>query len=502
MNNPPPDSDLHDSSTRYERIAVIIPALNAEETIGRQIAAVLADRDERTELVLVDNGSTDSTGLVMRTATAGHERVTIVHEPRRGVNCARNAGIAITDAPIILLCDADDEIEPGWIDALASALGSADLVGGMFRHVSPAGEVVSEEPEFPHSYLGFGWGFPYAFGGCCGMRRTAWQQLGGFDPKMSGGGDEVDFFIRAQINGATFTWSEDAVIRYTQRDDPQKHAEHRTREGWRNLCRTYWYGRFRGWPREGGLWVDFAKSTALLPLAPFSTHWRSVIRWRMARRWGRLVGTVIFLPQEFRQRNVGVRTRPQRFGPTFRFRRDWRRINRIDGWLSRVEAAVLYAAASRVAVGQAIVEIGSWKGRSTTALALGCRRQRAVVAVDPHTGGRSYVESNLPVDSLVHFQRTIADLSLDNVTAVVARSHEAAQTYNGAPIGLLFIDGWHSTDAVLDDYRSWAPHLAEGATIVFDDRTHPEVLSAILELRPMLPRTMLEIGKMSIFTND
>ena len=84
---------------------------------------------------------------------------------------------------------------------------------------------------------------------------------------------------------------------------------------------------------------------------------------------------------------------------------------------------------------------------------------------------------------------------------IVARSHDAARTYSGAPIGLLFIDGWHSTEAVLDDYQSWAPHLAEDATIVFDDHTHPDVLQAILELRPILPKRMLEIGKMSVFTS-
>jgi len=483
-----------------ERIAVVIPALNAAATIGRQIAAVLADRDERVELVLVNNGSTDETLEVMHTATAGHDRITIVTEPRRGVNLARNAGISATDAPIVLLCDADDEIEPGWIDALATALENFDLAGGALRRVSHDGQIVSDA-ELPDTQDRFGWGLGFGWGCSFGLRHDTWERVGGFDPSMSGGGDESDLFFRAQIDGATFTRSENAVVRYTLRKDPAKHNRRRHDEGWRLGSRCYWYGRLRGWPRYSFFFTDVVKSALLLPLAPFSTHWRSVIHWRLMRRWGRLTGTILYLPGELRRRIGDSLPRPSRFRPTLRFRREWRHIKKIDGWLSRIDAAALHAAASRVADGQAIVEIGSWKGRSTAALALGSRRRRKVFAVDPHTGGRSFVEANLPVDSLVHFEHTIQKLKLTNVEAVIERSHDAANAYSGPPIGLLFIDGWHSTDAVLDDYRSWAPHLAENATVVFDDRIHPEVLTAILELRPLLPRRMFEIGKMSIFTN-
>jgi predicted O-methyltransferase YrrM len=219
------------------------------------------------------------------------------------------------------------------------------------------------------------------------------------------------------------------------------------------------------------------------------------------RRWGRLTGAIAYLPGELRRRVGDKRPRPSRFTPTTRFRRDWRHINRIGGWLSREGAAALHAAASRVTNDEAIVKIGNRHGRSTAALALGCLRKRTIYAVDPHTGGRSYVEASTTADSLVHSQHTVSNLKIDNVLTVVALNHDAATTYSGPRIGLLFIDGWHSTEAVLDDYASWAPYLAPGATIIFDDRRLPEVRTAILQLRPQLPRRMLEIGKLSIFTD-
>lgn len=483
-----------------EQIAVVIPALNAADTIGAQIAAVLADRDARVELVLVNNGSTDETLEVMHALTSGHDRITIVTEPRRGVNRARNAGIEATEATIVLLCDADDEIEPGWIAALAKTLENFDLAGGALRHISHDGQIV-RDAALPDTQDRFGWGLGFGWGCSCGLRREIWERVGGFDPSMSGAGDESDLFFRAQIDGATFTWCEEAVVRYTLRENPNEHNRRRHDEGWRFGTRSYWHGRLRGWPRYSFFFTDVVKSALLLPLAPFSAHWRSVIHWRLMRRWGRFMGTILYLPGELRQRIGNKQSKPSRFLPTLRFRREWHRIKKIEGWLTRVDAAALHATASRVPEGQAIVEIGSWKGRSTSTLALGCRRQRKVFAVDPHTGGRSYVEANLPVDSLMHFERTIENLNLTNVEAVVARSHDAAISYSGPPIGLLFIDGWHSTEAVLDDYRSWEPHLAENATVVFDDRTHPEVLTAILELRPSLPKRMFEIGKLSVFTD-
>lgn len=55
------------------------------------------------------------------------------------------------------------------------------------------------------------------------------------------------------------------------------------------------------------------------------------------------------------------------------------------------------------------------------------------------------------------------------------KSVDAAAIYDGPAIGLLFIDGWHSTEAVEEDVHSWLPYLAPQRTIVFDDWERPEV---------------------------
>lgn len=182
----------------------------------------------------------------------------------------------------------------------------------------------------------------------------------------------------------------------------------------------------------------------------------------------------------------------------------WPQVDAIPGWLTRVEAVVLYHFA-RFGPGLGdIVEIGSYQGRSTVCLASGAldRGEGIVHAVDPHTGDRGQL-AQLGIDSLntaPTFLRNLVQLDiLRAVRPVCKPSVEAAALYAGDPIRLLFIDGWHSHEAVIEDFVSWQPFLAKAAVVIFDDfGTSPEVQSGILELRRLgrLPRHAFAFGKM------
>jgi hypothetical protein len=152
----------------------------------------------------------------------------------------------------------------------------------------------------------------------------------------------------------------------------------------------------------------------------------------------------------------------------------------------------------------AIVEIGSYCGRSTSALALGAScRPHAVYAVDPHTGCRSQVEAGLTVDTFETFIGNMRRLGLaDAVIPVRARSHEAACEYNGPPIGFLFVDGWHSADAVIDDVTSWMPRAARNVIVVFDEFARPDIAAGIAEVTHLLPQRLGFVGKDLVFGPD
>jgi predicted O-methyltransferase YrrM len=138
----------------------------------------------------------------------------------------------------------------------------------------------------------------------------------------------------------------------------------------------------------------------------------------------------------------------------------------IEGWLSDAQGRFLRDAAASTTGRGAIVEIGSWKGRSTAWLALGARSVgRRLYAIDPHTGSKedpaAYTLQEF-LDNLAH--AGVADV----VDPLVMTSSEAARVVQG-PVELLFIDGDHSPGAVLHDVELWLPRLADGGFVMFHD---------------------------------
>lgn len=138
----------------------------------------------------------------------------------------------------------------------------------------------------------------------------------------------------------------------------------------------------------------------------------------------------------------------------------------IEGWLSDAQGCALFRAAAATTGKGLIVEIGSWKGRSTAWLASGARLAGArVYAIDPHTGSREDPKAA----TFEAFRTNLAHAGLEDfVDPLVTTSAEAARALPG-PIELLFIDGDHSYDAVRQDAELWLPKLVEGGIVMFHD---------------------------------
>ena len=161
----------------------------------------------------------------------------------------------------------------------------------------------------------------------------------------------------------------------------------------------------------------------------------------------------------------------------------------VEGYLSDDEAWALYVAARRcttVARDPRVVEIGSYKGRSTIAIAsaLAESGRGSLVSIDPHkpTGKASYAREHGELDTLAEFQQNVARAGVAAyVTSIQATSREARSTYDGRPIDMLFVDGSHDYEDVLADIDAWAPLLAAGAIAAFNDPYGPGVNRALRE---------------------
>src|SRR3954469_19019520 len=96
------------------RISVVMPAYQAERTIGAAVSSVLSQTEADLELVVVDDGSTDATGAIAQ----AHPGVRVVHQENAGVAEARNRGIAEARGELVTFCDADDILLPRHVEAL------------------------------------------------------------------------------------------------------------------------------------------------------------------------------------------------------------------------------------------------------------------------------------------------------------------------------------------------------------------------------------------------
>lgn len=95
--------------------SIIIPAFNAEKYLAAAIGSVLSQSDPDWELILVDDGSADSTPDICDLAARNDSRIQAVHTPNRGVSAARNTGLDLAKGKYIAFLDADDILDPDFI---------------------------------------------------------------------------------------------------------------------------------------------------------------------------------------------------------------------------------------------------------------------------------------------------------------------------------------------------------------------------------------------------
>ena len=103
-------------------VSVVIPAFDAERTVGAAISSVLWQTYGDLEVVVVDDGSGDATGAI---ASSFPEPVRVVRRENGGVAAARNLGIAEARGELIAFCDADDVLLPRHLEALVEVHGRA-----------------------------------------------------------------------------------------------------------------------------------------------------------------------------------------------------------------------------------------------------------------------------------------------------------------------------------------------------------------------------------------
>ncbi len=150
------------------------------------------------------------------------------------------------------------------------------------------------------------------------------------------------------------------------------------------------------------------------------------------------------------------------------------RVDGVEGWMTDAQARRLWDAARAVPDGGRIVEIGSFRGRSTIVLASAARDGVELVAIDPHGGGDRGPQEITPDARRGHedfdaFRANLERAGVDGrVHHVRLPSDQALHDVQGA-IQLLYVDGAHRYQPARGDIERWGARVAPGGAMLIHD---------------------------------
>ncbi|MFD2237505.1 glycosyltransferase family 2 protein [Aureimonas populi] len=184
------------------------------------------------EVVLVDNGSTDTTQEVVRAFQAGAAYpVVLVHEARKGLSNARNAGLRASRGEIILFTDDDCYLAPDYVTKARAAFARRefDFCGGRILLHDPQDYPIAiyDEPlakRYPaRSVVEAG----YFQGASLNFRRSVWEAIGDFDAGLGAGTpfrcEDIEWVARALMAGFTGAHEPSLVVHHHHgRQDPHE----------------------------------------------------------------------------------------------------------------------------------------------------------------------------------------------------------------------------------------------------------------------------------------
>jgi glycosyltransferase involved in cell wall biosynthesis len=150
------------SSIISPKVSVTVPIYNAESFLDQCIASLTAQTLKEIEIVLVDDGSTDQSGIICDDWAKKDNRIKVVHQPNGGSAVARQTGLDNSSGEYVTVCDSDDWVELDMYERLYSAAVSADadivcchfyaeyengrrvLRNGHFKHTNDALQLIGE----------------------------------------------------------------------------------------------------------------------------------------------------------------------------------------------------------------------------------------------------------------------------------------------------------------------------------------------------------------------
>lgn len=199
---------LHDAETRQSPgrrwdptrplVSVVVPCFNHGEYLEESVDSVLAQTFQDFEIIVVNDGSTDP-GTIEVLRSLSRPKTRVIHQPNRGLPAARNRGIGEARGRYVCCLDADDTLEPTYLEKAVWMLETKPDVGFVYTWVRRFGEETGTwyTDSFSLSNL-----LQYNHISVAAVfRRVAWERVGGFWEAMRPGLEDWEFWIHLAAAG-------------------------------------------------------------------------------------------------------------------------------------------------------------------------------------------------------------------------------------------------------------------------------------------------------------
>jgi len=219
-------------TTSPPTFAVIVPAYEAEKTIGEALQSALDQTLPASRIIVCDDGSADRTAAIVESFG---RQVKLIRQPNRGPSAARNAAIEAADTDWVVNLDADDTLLPGNLAARAELLAAEpDL------EIIATDGLVEVDGVVQRHFYGPSWKFESGdqrrgilercFIISWGVRRRSFLAAGGFDPALTHA-EDWECFIRMILAGARAGFIDQPLSRYRLRPGSLSNQAVKLQEG-------------------------------------------------------------------------------------------------------------------------------------------------------------------------------------------------------------------------------------------------------------------------------
>ncbi|NJO41909.1 MAG: glycosyltransferase [Cyanobacteria bacterium CRU_2_1] len=207
------------------RISVVIPTYNCDRYLAEAIDSVLCQTYPAYEVIVVDDGSTDRTQIILQEYG---NRIRSVRQYNQGVAVARNHGMLLAQGEWIAFLDADDVFLPDKLEAQIAIAGTHPHLGIIhsgWQRVNVKGELLTiVEPwhQVPHLSLESWLRWKPVLPSAMLFRRDWLNKSGGFDPRFPPA-EDTDLVLRLAAMGCDADWLRQVTVNYRQHENSAMH---------------------------------------------------------------------------------------------------------------------------------------------------------------------------------------------------------------------------------------------------------------------------------------